>query len=241
MRAAALRQIRPQRRGIAGIVEDQENAAALLRQLLPRLLDGVLFGRVRFRPAEPHRQPGEIGPEPRLGLRADPPRRAIFAAVQFGIARRQHRLADPAQPMQRRHRDPTGAAHQRLLDRHQIIVAPAKHKRHHSRRDVRLGDLCRHDPRAAEFGGELRQGSTACREGPQRVNAEPGNRDARMVLPAQFAVSSGAPRHQMPQRIVAQPVFRRLGRAADPRREVDGIPEDVVHRDGHRPNVDARA
>ena len=50
--------------------------------------------------------------------------------MAFGVGGRQRRLADPAQPMQGRDREPALAALQRRVDRFERVVAPEKVARH---------------------------------------------------------------------------------------------------------------
>ena len=123
-RRPAARQIGKQRIGIDRIVEDQQDAVALMPQPLADRGQGRRFLLVRGDPAEPHPERRQIGAQRRLGLGPDPPGRAIIAAVQLGIGRRQYRLADPAQPVQRGDRHPGIAAPQYPVDIDQRVVAP---------------------------------------------------------------------------------------------------------------------
>ena len=62
---------------------------------------------VRGDPAEPHAEGDEIGAHGRSALRPDPPGRAISRRLMaVGVGRRERRLADAAQAMQRRDGDP---------------------------------------------------------------------------------------------------------------------------------------
>jgi hypothetical protein len=61
-------------------------------------------------PAEPHAERNEIGAHGVEGLRRDPPRRTIISLMALGVSRSKRRLADPAQSVQRRDRDPIIAA-----------------------------------------------------------------------------------------------------------------------------------
>jgi hypothetical protein len=127
------RQIRPQRAGIDRIVIDQQNAIALVSQPLHDRRDRRVFLCFRIDPAKSDTEPDQIGTRARLGLGPDPPCRAVVKPIPLGISRRQHRLADATQSVQRGDRDPAVMGRQRLVDCVEFVVPPHELNRHADR------------------------------------------------------------------------------------------------------------
>ena len=100
-RRAAGRQVGLERLGIERIVEDQQDAFALVPQPLSHRGKRRLLLLVGRHPAEPHAKPDQVGAHAVRRLRPDPPGGAVVAAMALGVGRRQRGLADPAQAVQR--------------------------------------------------------------------------------------------------------------------------------------------
>src|SRR5262249_26102146 len=109
--------------GIDRIIENEQDAFALVAQSLHHGSERRLLLVICGRPAEPHPEGNEIGARARLGLRPDPPGRSVFAAMALGKGGRERRFADAAKPMQRRDSDPTLMASERRRDRRKRVVA----------------------------------------------------------------------------------------------------------------------
>ena len=139
LRAPAARQVGLERIGIDRVVEDEQDALALVPQPLHHRGERRLLLLVGGDPPEPHAEPDEIGAHRGLGLRPDPPRRPVVAAMPLRVGGRQRGLADAAQPVQRRDGDAALVALERRLDRCQRVVA-AQEMRRHPDRDVGDGE-----------------------------------------------------------------------------------------------------
>ena len=112
-RRPARRQIGFEARRVDRVVIDQQQPVALVPQPLAHFVERWFLFLVDSDPAKPHPKRNEIGAHGRFGLRQDPPGRAIIGAMAFGVGRRDRRLADAAQPMQRGDRDPALVTFQR--------------------------------------------------------------------------------------------------------------------------------
>ena len=135
LRAPAARQVGLERIRIDRIVEDEQDALALVPQPLHHGGERRFLLVVRRYPVEPHAERDEIGAHAGLGLRPDPPGRPVVAAMPLGVGGRQRGLADSAQPVQRRDGDAALVALERRLDGGERVVA-AEEMRRHPDRDV---------------------------------------------------------------------------------------------------------
>ena len=100
--AAAARQVGLERVGIRRIVEDEQDAFALVPQPLHHHRKRRRLLVVGADPAEPHPERHQIGAHAGLGLRPDPPGRPVVAAIELRVGGRERGLADAAHAMQRR-------------------------------------------------------------------------------------------------------------------------------------------
>jgi hypothetical protein len=112
------------------VVIDEQNAFALMPQLLHHGGERGLLLILRANPAEPYAERHQIGAHGGVRLRPDPPSRPVIAAMFLGVGRRKRCLVNAAQPMHRRDGNAALGAGERCFDLYERVVAAKKMRRH---------------------------------------------------------------------------------------------------------------